>query len=84
MLVKVGPRGQITIPKNLRESLGIKPGDNVAIVQDGDFLKLQPVTKTLYDLVGSIKTKKPLDWDEIQETVKQKVATRLMESPEDE
>ena len=84
MLVKVGPRGQITIPKNLRESLGIKPGDNVAIVQDGNFLKLQPVTKTLYDLAGSIKTKKPLDWDEIQEIVKQNVATRIMESMEDE
>lgn len=84
MLVRVGPRGQVTIPKALRDSLGIKPGDNVAIVQDGDFLKLQPVTKTLYDLVGSIKSKKPLNWDEIEASVKQSVATRIMESAEDE
>ena len=83
MLVKVGPRGQITIPKTLRESLGIKPGDNVAIVQDGDFLKLQPVTKTLYDLVGSVRAKKPLDWDEIREIIKNDVANRVMESMDD-
>ena len=84
MLVRVGPRGQITIPKTLRDSLGIKPGDNVAIVQDGDFLKLQPVTKTLYDLVGSIKTKAPLDWDEIQEIVKYDVAKQIMDSIDDD
>ena len=31
---KVGPKGQIVIPKEVREMFGIEPGDNVIILAD--------------------------------------------------
>ena len=48
--VKIGEKGQIVIPKNMREMFGIKAGDSlllmadkergIAIVNDTSFLKL--------------------------------------------
>lgn len=36
---KVGERGQITIPKNIREREGIRPGDEVEVVdREGSIL----------------------------------------------
>ena len=31
--LKVSPQGQVTIPDNIRKSLGIKPGDRVDITE---------------------------------------------------
>lgn len=56
MLVKVGQRGQITIPKRIRQKLGIEPGDNVALVLREDYVVLQPVTATIFDFVGAVPT----------------------------
>ncbi|MBE6954449.1 MAG: AbrB/MazE/SpoVT family DNA-binding domain-containing protein [Ruminococcaceae bacterium] len=33
---KVGPKGQIVIPKEVREMFGIEPGDNVIILADAN------------------------------------------------
>lgn len=32
--VKVGPKGQIVIPKEVREMFGIEPGDNLILLAD--------------------------------------------------
>jgi len=43
---KVGKRGQVTIPKELRERFGIKGGDNVVIHEEAGKLVIeQPVTR---------------------------------------
>jgi AbrB family looped-hinge helix DNA binding protein len=37
MTYKVGPKGQVVLPKAVRESLGIEPGDDVTIEErDGE------------------------------------------------
>jgi len=55
----VTSKGQLTIPKDVREALGIGPGDRVEFVQmaDGSFA-IKPATKPLMRLKGSIR--KPL------------------------
>jgi AbrB family looped-hinge helix DNA binding protein len=43
---KVGKRGQVTIPKELRERFGIKGGDNVVIHEEAGKLVIErPVTR---------------------------------------
>jgi AbrB family looped-hinge helix DNA binding protein len=37
MTYKVGPKGQVVLPKRVRERLGIEPGDDVTVEEiDGD------------------------------------------------
>ncbi len=36
MTHKVGPKGQVVIPKNLRDQLGLEPGDEVTFWREGD------------------------------------------------
>jgi AbrB family looped-hinge helix DNA binding protein len=49
-------KGQITIPKEIRDALRLKPGDRVAFVllEDGT-AKLRPMNVKLEDLIGIIK-----------------------------
>lgn len=43
MTYRVGPKGQVVIPKALRDRLGIIRGDEVEFAVDGDGVRLQPV-----------------------------------------
>lgn len=42
MTHRVGPKGQVVIPKELRDELGIEPGDEISFWLDGDHVALQP------------------------------------------
>jgi AbrB family looped-hinge helix DNA binding protein len=65
----VGRRGYITIPRNIRRQIGLKEGDRVALVAQGDQIVLRPITKTLLDLRGSIPVTGPQDFDTIRQQV---------------
>ena len=41
--VKVSPKFKVVIPKPVRESLGITPGQRLQVVQYGDRIELVPV-----------------------------------------
>lgn len=84
MLVKVGPRGQITIPKSLRYALQINPGDTIALSLVDDEIKLRPVTENLFNLRGIISVSEPQDFDVLREKAKKYVAQKVLESLEDE
>ena len=84
MLVKVGPRGQITIPKAYRKSLNISPGDSIVITEVDGQLKLRPVTETIFDMRGVISVNEPQDLEAVIETTKRKVAQKIVASQENE
>lgn len=68
-------KGQTTIPKEIRERLGLKPGDRVAFILRGNEAVLYPVKGTLLDLRGSLKPRqRPEDLEEIRRQVRRKVA----------
>lgn len=46
MTHRVGPKGQVVIPKELRDELGIEPGDEVSFWRDGDHVALRPTRQT--------------------------------------
>ena len=52
---KVTSKGQITIPKPVRTSLGLQAGDRVAFVVRGDSeAVLRPVTKSVDEVFGML------------------------------
>lgn len=43
MTHRVGPKGQVVIPKQLRERVGIEPGDEVTFDDDGESVRVIPL-----------------------------------------
>jgi AbrB family looped-hinge helix DNA binding protein len=50
---RLGPKGQVVIPKPIRERLGLRPGDRVIVEQDGASARVSK-TRTADDLIGSL------------------------------
>jgi AbrB family looped-hinge helix DNA binding protein len=45
MTHRVGPKGQVVIPKELRDELGIEPGDEVSFWRHGDHVAVRPTAR---------------------------------------
>jgi len=41
MTYKVGPKGQVVLPKAIRDRLGIEPGDEVLVEEEGDHIEIR-------------------------------------------
>lgn len=74
--VRVNPKGQITLPREIRRKLNIKAGDQMAVILDGEQIVFRPFTKTLLDMRGSIRVKGQQEFDEIRRDVLKKRGTR--------
>ncbi len=69
LATKVGRRGQITIPKKVREWLDISEGDRVIFLREHDEVKIKPIKRTLLDLRGVIPVSEPQDFEAIRQNV---------------
>jgi len=59
--LKLSSKHQITIPKDVREALGLKAGDRLYIAREGGKLVLRPLPKVRNPtdkLYGSVKSEK--------------------------
>ena len=74
---RVTSKGQMTIPKMIRDYLGISAGDRLTfIIRDGEVI-LYPVKGTLLDLRGSIRgDKHPEDLDAVRKAVREHLARK--------
>lgn len=51
-IIKISPKGQIVIPKNVREKLGLQTGEKLLVLsRDGDIL-LRKTKKTTIDQIA--------------------------------
>ncbi len=76
MLSTVTTKGQVTIPKPIRDALGIGPNDRVAFIREGERVLLQPL-RTLKALRGVVKSKGTGSFQEERARAKSAVADRL-------
>lgn len=66
---RIGRRGQLVLPKDVRLLLHLDEGDSVLFLRRGDEVVLKPITTTALDLEGSIPVDGPQDFDAIRKTV---------------
>jgi AbrB family looped-hinge helix DNA binding protein len=60
-ITTVSTKGQLVIPSEMRNSLGIGPGTRIAVTQDGSRIVLEPVSNELVDKTrGMLKGKAQL------------------------
>jgi antitoxin PrlF len=53
IIARVTSKGQVTIPKDVRERLGVHPGEDVGFEEKGDLLVIRKVvTKSPFDKLG--------------------------------
>ncbi|MDP2663696.1 MAG: AbrB/MazE/SpoVT family DNA-binding domain-containing protein [Dehalococcoidia bacterium] len=83
---KVTAKGQVTLPAELRDGLGVKPGDVVEIRAgkgaDGAVVEVRRRTSAIEATAGIARPKgahQAREWHEIEEIAKEEVAGRLYE-----
>jgi antitoxin PrlF len=71
---------QTTIPKDIRNHLGLKPNDRIFYLIEGERVVLKPLKGNILDLRGSVTTKeKPIDFKKLRDNTRKKVAQRIVE-----
>lgn len=72
-------KGQMTIPKEVRKALKLKPSEKVIITVEGSQAVIKPLRGNILDIGGSIKVsgkEKPVDFHRVREKVKKRVAKK--------
>ncbi|MDW7773063.1 MAG: AbrB/MazE/SpoVT family DNA-binding domain-containing protein [Desulfobulbaceae bacterium] len=78
MIATVTTKGQVTIPKKIREQLKINPRDKVDFIQEGNRIVLVAV-RTLQDMRGSVPARGGGDFAKERAAARKGVAKRIMD-----
>ena len=70
---KITSKGQVTVPKRIRESLGVKPGDSLIFEENGDDMIVKPLrNESPFEKYRGIHRRgKGLSRDEIVRTIRE-------------
>ena len=73
-------KGQITLPKEIRDRLGLKRGDRVRfVVEDDGRVRLLPAKRDISELVGILpRPKRSLSLEELDDIVQTAVARHVV------
>ena len=71
-------KGQVTIPKDIRDQLKAQQGERVVFVLRGKEVILKVVRGSILDMRGSVKpVKRPEDFDAVRRSVKRKISAKV-------
>ena len=71
-------KGQVTIPKKIRDLLGLKERDKVLFIEREGEVVLKPVKGNVLELRGSVTPRRrPEDFDVVRKAVKKATARRV-------
>jgi antitoxin PrlF len=65
-------KGQVTIPVGIRRKLGLRTGDQVAFVQEGDRVLVKPVQKKISAAFGLVKAKRSASLTEMDQAIRKR------------
>lgn len=83
-IAKVSFKGQVTIPKKVREALDIQEGDSVLfLVEDGRATMVRLPQAGLLEFYGTFAATRPFPGKEtVRQEVQREVARRMLKEPE--
>ena len=83
MIATMTSKGQITIPKEIRDRLGLKTGDKVVFhLLEGGGVRVEPRNVDTLSLAGCLRSRVRLTLDEIEEGIGEgAVASAMGEDP---
>ncbi len=84
-VVKLLQRGQLTLPKAVRDEAGVSEGDDLVVYVSGKgriVLETLPRTGSLEELIGIAQPVKPLDVEDARRRARVERARRRMETGE--
>ena len=71
-------KGQVTLPKEIREHMGIQSGDKVLFLKRGKDVIVKSGKRNILDFRGAVKTRKVIkDLTEIREKVMEEIARKV-------
>lgn len=74
----ITPKGQVTIPAEIREKLKLKPGDKITYEDTAAGILLRPSKMDMMDDFGFLKgRKKPADIETIRKSVRKEIAEKM-------
>ena len=70
-------KGQVTIPKPIRDQLGLEEGEKVMFIRRGDEVLLKVLRGSILDLKGTVRpSTRPEDFARIRQTVKKSIGQK--------
>ena len=78
MLSTVTTKGQVIIPKQIREALDIRPNDRIDFLRECERIVMMPL-KSLQQFRGEVRAKKAFSFEEERARAKTSVARRAIE-----
>jgi antitoxin PrlF len=71
---------QITLPKRIRQILGVKSGERIGFIVEGNEVKIVPLKLKLEENFGKVKAvSKPENFKEIRNFVEEEIAKNVIE-----
>jgi len=71
---------QITLPKRIRQILGVKSGERIGFIVEGNEVKIVPLKSKLEENFGKVKAvSKSEKFKEIREFVEEEIAKNVIE-----
>ncbi|MFJ5717781.1 AbrB/MazE/SpoVT family DNA-binding domain-containing protein [Neobacillus sp. NPDC093127] len=75
---KMTSKGQITIPKELRDKLNVMEGDQLKFLISDDEVKIEPVKrKLLSEAVWKLTSHEPIDLETMRKITQEKAANEI-------
>lgn len=76
---KMTSKGQITIPKELRDRLGLSEGDQFKFLIETDEVRIVPIKKKLLSqAIGRITSKESMDIEKMREVAHQEASKHIL------
>jgi AbrB family looped-hinge helix DNA binding protein len=77
---RITSKGQITIPKEIRELMGVGQGDSVDFVVDDGHIEVRPVKRrSIAEFRGLFKVDHALPFEEERAIAREALVTRILE-----